>query len=107
MIALLRAGLPLGLAVLEFCWLYPWVLLTTGAFYGPVPVPLLPPTGALLMLAGGFVAVRETLARPWPLPTVRATVVGVGLLIGLAVVKTTYYPAVPAYDLRWIGTLLP
>src|SRR4030067_516696 len=40
MFAVLLAGLPLGLAVLEFCWLYPCLLLATGAFSGPVSPPL-------------------------------------------------------------------
>lgn len=101
----LRGLLPLGLAVLEFCWLYPWLLLMGGAFYGAVP-PLLGPAAAFIMLAGGFVTVRFALSRPWELGTVRAVVVGAGMLAGLAVVKTAYYPAAAPYDPRWIGGLL-
>jgi len=106
MIALLLAGLPLGLAVLEFCWLYPWLLLATGAFYGPVSPPLLSAAAAFLMLAGGFLTVRGALSRPWQLSSIRIAVVGAGLVVGLGVVKATHYPAVPAYDPRWIGALL-
>jgi len=103
---LLRELLPLGLVVIEFCWLYPWILLATGGFYGPASGPLLPPGPALVLLAGGFVTVRLVSGRPWPLATVRAVVVGAGLVFGLGAVKATHYPAVAAYDLRWIATLL-
>jgi len=103
---LLRATLPLGLVLIEYCWLYPWILLATGGFYGAVPVPLLPPWSAFLLLAGGFVTVRLALSRPWALSTARAVVVGTGLALGLGVVKMTYYPGVAAYDPRWITALL-
>lgn len=101
-----RGTLPLSLVVLEFCWLYPWVLLVTGAFYGPLPVPLVPPPGAFALLALAFLAVRTVLAQPWALRTVRVAVVAAGISAGLAVVKMTYYASVPAYDLRWIPALL-
>lgn len=102
----LRGVLPLSLVVLEFCWLYPWVLLFTGVFYGALPVPLLPPPAAFVLLALAFLAVRRALAQPWSLRTARAVVVAAGLTTGLAAVKTTYYASVPAYDLRWIPVLL-
>lgn len=105
MSAALRTILPLGLVVLEFSWLYPWLLLIGGAFYGAVP-PMFPPGSAFVMLAGGFLTVRVALARPWGLGTVRAVVVGTGMAFGLAVVKSAYYPGVPVYDPRWIGALL-
>lgn len=103
---LLRGALPLSLAVIEFCWLYPWILLVTGAFYGPLPVPLLPPLPAVALLALGFVAVRMALAQPWSLRGARVAVVAIGITAGLVAVKVTYYPGVPTYDLRWIATLL-
>ncbi|MDQ7842752.1 MAG: DUF4129 domain-containing protein [Armatimonadota bacterium] len=106
MTVLLRELLALGLVVIEFCWLYPWVLLATGGFYGPASAPLLPPGAALLLLAGGFVAVRLVSGRPWALATVRAVVVGTGLVFGLGAVKMAHYPAAPVYDLRWVATLL-
>lgn len=105
MSVVLRSLLPLGLVVLEFCWLYPWLLLAGGAFYGPVR-PLFGPVPAFIMLAGGFVTVRFALSRPWELRTIRTVVVGAGMLAGLAVVKAGYYPAAAPYDPRWIGGLL-
>lgn len=105
MSAALRALLPLGLVLLEFAWLYPWLLLIGGAFYGMSP-PLLPAAAAFLMLAGGFQTVRIALGRPWELSTVRLVVIAVGALLGLSVVKVAHYPHVAAYDPRWIGALL-
>ena len=102
---LLRTLLPAGLVAIEFCWLTPWLLLFTGAFYGPGIPPLLSASAAFTVLAVGFATVRVVLARPWPLSTARAVVVGAGLIVGLAAVKAGYYPRHPAWDLRWILAL--
>jgi len=103
--ALLRTLLPAGLVAIEFCWLYPWLLLFTGAFYGPGIPPLLSGGAAFAVLAVGFATVRGVLARPWPLSTARAVVVGAGLAVGLGAVKKAHYPRPPAWDLRWIIAL--
>ena len=102
---MLRALLPAGAVAIEFCWLYPWLLLFTGAFYGPGTSPLLSGSAAFVLLAAGFATVRIALARPGPLSTARTVVVGVGLAVGLGVVKAAYYPSTPAWDLRWIMVL--
>jgi hypothetical protein len=102
----LRTVLPAGLVAIEFCWLYPWLLLFTGAFYGPGIAPLLTGAAAFAVLAAGFATVRIALGRPWPLLTSRAVVVGVGLVVGLTAVKIAHYPRHPAWDLRWITTLV-
>jgi hypothetical protein len=102
---MLRALLPAGSVAMEFCWLYPWLLLFTGAFYGPGTSPLLSGGAAFVVLAAGFAAVRAALARPWALSTARAMVVGAGLAVGLGAVKTAYYPSSPAWDLRWVVAL--
>ena len=103
---LLRAALPAGLVAIEFCWLYPWLLLFTGAFYGPGTVPLLSARSAFALLVLAFLTVRAALARPWSLTATRAGVVAVGLATGLAAVKLTYYPQYAAWDLRWLAVLV-
>ena len=103
---LLRAALPAGLVAIEFCWLYPWMLLLTGAFYGPNALPLLPPGPAFSLLLLGFLTVRAALARPWSLTAARTGVVAVGLATGLTAVKLTYYPQHAAWDLRWLAVLV-
>lgn len=103
---LLRALLPAGVVAMELCWLYPWLLLFSGAFYGPGVAPLLSGGAAFAVLAAGFATVRIALARPWPLLTARAAVVGMGVATGLAAVKAAHYPAHPAWDLRWILALV-
>lgn len=103
---LLRSVLPAGLVAIEFCWLFPWLLLFTGAFYGPGIPPLLPTAAAFAMLGLGFLIVRAALAAPWSLTRARAWVVGAGLVSGLAAVKVTYYPQHTPWDLRWLPALV-
>lgn len=103
---LLRAILPLTVVTIEFCWLYPWILFLTGAFYGAIPTPLLPPGATFGLLALGYLMVRWTVDRAWSLSCVRMVVAGVGLAAGLAAVKMTFYSAYAVWDLRWIGVLL-
>lgn len=102
----LRTALPLSTIAIEFCWVYPWILLLTGAFYGPVAVPLLPSLAAFALLALGYTVVRVVLAQPWPLVRARVAVVAAGIIAGLYAVKLTYYPGEAAYDLRWIIALM-
>ena len=103
---LLRAALPVGLVAIEFCWLYPWLLLFTGAFYGSGAAPLLPAGPAFSLLVLGFLTVRVALARPWSLTAARTGVVAVGLGAGLTAVKLAYYPQYAAWDLRWLAALV-
>jgi hypothetical protein len=103
---LLRAALPAGLVAIELCWLYPWLLLFTGAFYGSDVPPLFSGGSAFALLAMGFLTVRFVLARPWSLGAARTVVVAVGLTSGLAAVKLTYYPDHAAWDLRWLAVLI-
>lgn len=102
----LRAGLPYAGVLIEFCWLFPWVLLLNGAFYGGAAAPLLGSWTALGLMVLGFVTVRWVLARPWPISTARVAVVAAGFTAGLASVKLTYYPQFAAWDLRWALLLL-
>ncbi|MEX0765625.1 MAG: DUF4129 domain-containing protein [bacterium] len=102
----IKSALPLVSVFLEFCWLYPWLLLLSGAFYGGAAGALLGPWITFGLLLAGFITVRWALARSWPIFTARAVVAVVGLGAGLLAVKRTYYPLVAAWDLRWIGSLL-
>ena len=102
---MLRAALPAGLVAIEFCWLFPWLLLFTGAFYSPTTPPLLPAGLAFSLLILGFLTVQAALARSWSLTAARTGVVAVGLAAGLIAVKVTYYPSYAAWDLRWLAVL--
>lgn len=104
-VTILQRALPLTLVALEFSWSYPWVLLLSGAFYGPSTTPLLPAGSVLALFVFGHLAVRAALARPWTLSATRGVVVAVGCAAGLTAVKLTYYPQAPL-DARWIGALL-
>ncbi|MGH2347848.1 MAG: DUF4129 domain-containing protein [bacterium] len=99
------AALPLTAVVIEFCWLYPWLLFLTGLLYGFTPSPLLPAWAAFLLLFGGSLVVRRAAGMTWSLAAIRAGVLGLGLLSGLIAVKTTYYPGYAAGDFRWLGVL--
>lgn len=103
---LLRAALPVGVVAIEFCWLYPWLLLFTGAFYGSGVPPLLSAGPVFALLSLGFLTLRAALARPWSLTATRTGVVAVGVATGLTAVKLTYYPRYAAWDLRWLGVLV-
>ncbi len=102
----LRRILPLIIVALEFSWVYPWVLLLSGTFYGPSAMPLLPAGPALALLALGYLVVRAAGARPWSLHTVRVVVVGAGLATGMTAIRLTYYRGGGPLDVRWIGALL-
>jgi len=102
----LKSALPFAAVFIEFCWLYPWVLLLSGAFYGGAVKPLLGPETTFGLLLGGFIIVRWALSRPWPISAARGVVVAAGLIAGLVSVKRAYYPLVAGWDPRWIGSLL-
>lgn len=73
-------GLPLCLAALETCWLYPWSLLL-GYWFAPTGrAPLLstPSVAALALL--GWAAMRGARRLSWPLPRLRLLVVGSGVV---------------------------
>jgi hypothetical protein len=100
-----RRVLPTVRAAMEFCWLYPWLLVLGGAFYGPTG-PLLESGWAFLMLVGAQALVRPVLDRISPLDRARGVLVGGGLLAGLAAVHAQYYAQTPLWDPAWLGALL-
>jgi hypothetical protein len=101
-----QTALQLTAVIIEFCWLYPWLLFLTGLLYEHPPTPVIPAGPSLLLLMGAAVTVRRAVGMNWPLPAIRSAVLGIGLLAGLAAVKATHYPAYAAWDLRWVGVLL-
>lgn len=102
----LKSALPFAGVFIEFCWLYPWLLLLSGAFYGDSSRPLIGPWPSFALLFGGFITVRWAVSRSWPISTARVVVAAAGLIAGLLSVKRAYYPHVAAWDLGWIGSLL-
>lgn len=102
----LQAVLPLAAVIIDFCWLYPWVLFASGMLYGQTATPLLPAGPAFFLLLAGSVTVRWIAAQPWSLLRIRAAVLGFGFVAGLVAVKSAYYAAYSITDLRWLGALL-
>jgi len=106
--------LPVARAVMEFCWLYPWLVLVGGGFYGATG-PILSAGWAFLLLVGAEVAVRQILERPgfpWhagagdSLRHARILLVGIGVVLGLAAVHGQYYAHLPVWHPTWVATLL-
>ncbi len=104
--AFLRAALPVGVVAIEFFWLYPWLLLFTGAFYDSTSPALLSAGWAFALLGLGFLTVQAVLVMPWSLTAARGAVVGVGIAAGLTAVKVSHYPQYAARDLRWLVALV-
>ncbi|MDR7518353.1 MAG: DUF4129 domain-containing protein [Armatimonadota bacterium] len=97
--------LPPARAAMEFCWLYPWIVVLGGGFYGATG-PLLSAGWALVLLVGAQVAVRPVLDRGIPLPRARAVLVGVGLGLGFLAVHAQHYAAIPLWSPTWVASLL-
>ncbi|MDA8219068.1 MAG: DUF4129 domain-containing protein [Dehalococcoidales bacterium] len=94
--------LPLGLAVVDLCWLYPWLLVWGWAVDHSGGVRLLSPFSAFVLLLAGQLATRYVLGRGWTLARVRLLLIGLGLLVVLLIVRLEHYPAAPG-DLTWLG----
>jgi hypothetical protein len=101
----LRRVLPAARTAMEYCWLYPWIVVVGGGLYGPAG-PLIGPGWALLLLVGGQITVRPILARVDWLPRARAVLVGVGLLLGFVAVHEQHYPGIPLWSMGWIAAFL-
>jgi len=97
--------LPIMRATMEFCWLYPWVVVIGGGLYGG-GAPLLGPGWALALLLGGQSAMRPVLNRAHTLRGARAILVGGGLALGLVAIHQHYYRNVPLWQPAWIGAFL-
>lgn len=90
---------------MDYCWLYPWLVVIGGALYGS-DGPLLSAGWAFLLLLGGQAAVRPVLDRGGSLPRSRAILVGAGVVLGFLAVHAQHYPAFPVWHPGWIGALL-
>lgn len=106
--------LPVARAIMEFCWLYPWLVLVGGGFYGATG-PVLSAGWAFLLLVGAQVAVRKVLERPGlrgragdgdSLRNARILLVGAGAVLGLAAVHGQHYAHLPVWHPSWVATLL-
>lgn len=95
--------LPFALLVMEFCWIYPWIMLLGAPL---APRPLLSPLSALLLVGGAAAGTRILVAQPWTLQAIRLTLLGVGVAAGLAAVKSVHYPTASPWDPRWLASLL-
>ncbi len=97
--------LPVIRTTMEFCWLYPWIVVIGGGLYGATE-PLLRPGWALALLIGAQILARPVVGRAGPLRRARLLLVGAGMLVGLAAIHQQYYPDVPLWHPSWIGALL-
>ena len=97
--------LPAMRGMMEFCWLFPWMVVIGGGLYGEAQ-PLLTSGWALAMLLGAQLAVRPVMERVSTLRVARVTLVGLGFAIGLVAVHEAYYQEIPLWNPAWIGTLL-
>jgi hypothetical protein len=90
---------------MEYCWLYPWLVVLGGALYG-TGVPLLSAGWTFLLLVGGQAAVRPALERSGSLRRTRILLVGAGVVAGFLAIHAQHYPAHPVWHPGWIGALL-
>lgn len=97
--------LPVTRAAMEFCWLYPWLVVLGGGLYG-VTGPLLSAGWALLMLLGAQVSLRPILERGGSLLRSRVALVGAGVVLGFVAIHQQYYQHAPLWNPAWIGMLL-
>jgi len=97
--------LPVTRATMEFCWLYPWIVVIGGGLYGATG-PLLQPGWAFALLIGAEAGVRPIVDRAGRLRQARFLLVGAGVLVGLTAIHQQYYPNVPLWHPAWLGSLL-
>ncbi len=97
--------LPVMRGAMEFCWLYPWIVVIGGGLYGGKE-PLLTPGWALMMLLTAQLALRPVVDRAAMLRGARLTLLGCGLVLGLIAVHQQYYRHIPIWNPTWIGSLL-
>jgi hypothetical protein len=94
--------LPLALAVLRACWLWPWLALLQRWVAFSYEGTLLPFGAVLGLLLGGAVAARRALALT--AIRARAAVAVIGLLVVFTVLWWRLYRVQYApWDLRWVG----
>jgi len=97
--------LPVMRGIMEFCWLYPWIVVIGGGLYGGRD-PLLTPGWALLMLLGAQFALRPVVERSATLRRARVALLGCGLAAGLVAIHQQYYQDILLWNTAWIGVVL-
>lgn len=97
--------LPVARTTMEFCWLYPWIVVIGGGLYGATG-PLLGSGWAFALLIGAQMAVRPIVDRAGQLRQARVMLVSAGVLVGLMAIHAYYYPGLPLWHAGWVGSLL-
>jgi hypothetical protein len=96
-----RIVLPVGLAMMDLCWIYPWSLLI-GIWLRPdASAPLLSAASILVLLIAGRAVTRFALGRPWPVRPTRIGVVALGLVVVLVAIRLDQYGQVGLTDFTW------
>lgn len=104
--AAMRRYVPILLPLAELMWLYPWVLLLSGALYLGEPSVILAPVAVLVLLTAGYLAATWFATRSWPVHRVKFALLAVAVGTGLWAVWMSHYSALPIWDLRWAWMLL-
>ena len=101
-----RRLLPSIRVVMEFCWLYPWLVIIGGGHYGADGTPLLSSVWSLVLLLGAQTLVRPVVERGGTLRWSRVALIVGGAVLGLAAVHDRHYLHVPLWHPAWMGSLL-
>ncbi len=99
------AWLPLLLATLRACWLWPCLEIARRGLSPSLAEDLLPLPLIVAITLGGMAAARRTLTGNASLLRARVEVAGLGLATILAALWYQFYRAIPVWDVRWVGTL--
>jgi hypothetical protein len=99
-----RRVLPAVRAAMEYCWLYPWIVIIGGGLY-PGQGPLISAVWAFVILMLAQTAVSPVLVRGGSLVAARALLVGGGFALGLIDVYLRYYSSLPFWGFTWLAIL--
>jgi hypothetical protein len=94
--------LPLAIAILRVCWLWPWLALLQRWLVAAYRGALLAPALILGLLLAAAVTARWALRLPSNRARFAAAVIGLALIFG-ALWWQLYRTQHPVWDLRWLG----
>ena len=97
--------LPLLLATLRACWLWPCLEIARRGLSPSSTEDLLPMPLIVAVALGGMAAARQTLTGDASMLRARVEVAGLGLATILAALWYQFYRAIPVWDVRWVGAL--
>ena len=98
--------LPLAMAILRLCWLWPWLTLFRRWLAPSYGRAFLAPELIVGLSLGGMALARWTLARRRSLAEARAWAAGVGLGVILLLLWWQFLQGqYPLWDLRWFARL--